>query len=155
MSKLNAMSVQMGVSVATGDHPPKSQMVDSLIAFSVLDFDPDEPGDYGRQPRVDVDLLIVDGELAGTRDEKWRTWGNLAGQMGAQAAGVTIAARVTSGPGKVKDSSWYGLDFALTPEEIAIVREAVLNAAGGVQAGTDSEPKTTKAAKKDGAKAPF
>ncbi len=156
---LNAMSVQAGVAANLGDHLPKTELIDQLIAFSVVDYDPDEPGDYGRQPRVDVDLLVVTGPHAGTRDEKWRTWGNLAAQMGAQDAGATIAARVTSGPGKVKDSRWYGLSFELTPEEIGEVREAVLAAAGGVQAAkppagkpatngkaSKSKPATTKVA---------
>lgn len=145
---LNAMSVQQGTSVASGDHLPKSELIGELIAFAVIEFDPNEPGDYGVQARVDVDLLVVTGPHAGTRDEKWRTWGNLAAQMGGQPEGATIAARVTSGPGKVKDSKWYGLDFGLDPDEIAEVREAVLAAAGGVKAAVDPKAKANGTAAK-------
>lgn len=145
--KLSAMSVKPGVTAPVGDHVPKTELVGCMIAFSVIDYAPDEPGEYGRQPRVDVDLLVVDGAYAGTRDDGWRTWGNLARQMGEQGEG-TIAARVTSGPGKAQGSKWYGLDFELTVEEIQQIKEAVLSATTSTPKTKTDEPKSNGSAKR-------
>jgi hypothetical protein len=142
------MSVRTGTAVSSGEHLLKQDLVDELVAFVVVDYDPDAATDFGRQPVVDVELLVCSGEHKGTYDATWRNWGNLARQMGEQGDG-TIAARVTSGAGKVKDSTWFGLDFELSADELAEVRQAVMDIAVGEEkkAEKKKEPKA-KAEKK-------
>jgi hypothetical protein len=125
---LSVSNIGRGAAPATGDLR-KSDLVGEVIAFAVTDYDPKEAGQYGVQPRVDVDLIVCSGDRAGERDERWRTWGNLAAQMGEQDHGRTIVARVASGPGKTQGSTWYGLDFdTIGDAELMAARKAILEA---------------------------
>ena len=128
---LSVTNIGRGAAPASGDLR-KSDLVGQLVAFAVTDYDPKEAGQYGVQPRVDVDLIVCSGERAGERDERWRTWGNLAEQMGAQERGRTIVARVASGPGKTQGSKWYGLDFdSVTDDDLLQARRVLLEATSG------------------------
>jgi hypothetical protein len=136
---LSAHSVQRGTTPSSDGHLPKSELVGELIAFSVVDYDPKSIGKFGVQPSVEVDLLVVTGPHAGTHDPSWKTFGNLAKQLGSQQAGATIAARVTSGPGATAGSTWYGADFDLSDAELRQVREAIL-AIGEPESVSDPVP---------------
>lgn len=103
----------------------KSDLVGHLVAFTVTGYDEAALTQYGAQAQVDVDLLVVDGPSAGARDPRWRTFGNLARQMGAQPAGATVVARVTSGPGRAPGSTWYGINLDVSDADVELARAAV------------------------------
>lgn len=100
----------------------------ALIVFSVISFDPNAETHFGFSPDATVDLLVVSGRFAGRRDRQWRVFGNLARQLGEQPAGETTVGRVTSGPGKVAGSSWYGIDFDVSDAEMEAAKAAILTA---------------------------
>jgi hypothetical protein len=113
---LDAKTATRGTAT-TSDGIAKTELVGQTIAFSVLSYDPEHLGNYGLQPKVVVDLLVLDGPLEGSRDESWATYGNLAAQMGEQPRGKTVIAKVASGPGKTAGSKWFGLDLDIPEGE--------------------------------------
>ena len=101
----------------------KDSLVGRLVVFTVKSFDPDHEGSYGPSPQIDVEILVADGPNRGLYDPSWRTWGNLARQMGAVAPGRTAVARVAAGKSG-NGRSWYGLDWNITDRDIAEAKTA-------------------------------
>lgn len=124
----------------------------ALVAFSVIAYTPEAETQYGTNADVTVDLLVVDGRLAGRRDRQWRAFGNLARQLGAQPVGETVVARITSGMGKVPGSRWYGADFDVDDNDLAVARTAIDEATNQNPAKPASRPATTGGG---AARAPF
>lgn len=109
----------------TGEKLSKAQLVGALVVYRLIEFVPDYPGKYGSQPMARVECLVVDGPHAGTHEpERWE-FGVLAKQFGSQNGDGTHACKITSGAGSLPGSTWYGCDFDLSEEELAIARAAV------------------------------
>lgn len=118
----------------------------AVVVFSVGTFNPAAENRHRVTADVTADLLVVTGRHAGRRDRQWREWGNLAKQMGAQPAGVTVVGRVTSGPGSTPGSRWYGIDFrSITDVEVAAARAMVADVLAR-DALLDAEARTRAAA---------
>lgn len=134
---IDPLNVIVGRGADRGDRIERDDLVGEIIVFAVDSYDPAEKGQYGVQPRVDADLLVVTGRAGGRRDRRWRTWGELARQM-AEQSGTTVA-RVITGHGK-SGSRWFGLDFDITPGEASAVAEVVAAASGDPRLVVTPEP---------------
>ena len=76
----------------------KSDLVGALIAFTLREYDDKLPTVHGDTTAAFVDLVVVDGKLAGTTQERWAAFGNLGKQIGeALDEGDIAVGRITGG----------------------------------------------------------
>ena len=99
----------------------------ALIVFALGTYQASVDTVYGQQPYAVVDGLVVTGRDAGRRERAWTVWGNLDRQLGTQAPGASIVARVVSGAGRTPGSTWYGLDFNISDADLEAARNALSN----------------------------
>lgn len=150
-----SQEVQRGVAASSGKLS-KNALVGSLVAVRVLGYDDEHMSRYGVGHKTELDLLVVDGEMAGLLEEQWTTYGELARQLGEQTPNVWIGCRVTSGPGSAPGSRWFGADFEIGDDEFEQV-EAAVRALGNGTAPADGKkdkPKKDKGKKKDATAGP-
>ena len=77
----------------------KSDSSAPLITFTLREYDDNKlPTVHGDTTAAFVDLVVVDGKLAGTTQERWAAFGNLGKQIGeALDEGDIAVGRITSG----------------------------------------------------------
>lgn len=136
--------------VRPAEPPPdlRDQLVGHLIVWRVLEYGEVETR-FGTRASATVALLVCDGDDAGARHEL-TTFGRLARQLGEQAEGATLAARMERWQRGTQ--SGYGLDYSLTDADLEQAR-AVITAAQGLSTARTTR-KTPKATRTTAAGAP-
>lgn len=117
----------------------KSDLVGALIAFTLREYDDKLPTVHGDTTAAFVDLVVVDGKLAGTTQERWAAFGNLGKQIGeALDEGDIAVGRITSGK-SASGRSWFGIDYAEEPADFAAAEKALEAAVATAQAPAASD----------------
>lgn len=114
----------------------KEDLDGEIIAFDVVDYDAQYEGNFGKNPRITVDLIICSGPHKGEKQDNTYFSNNLAVQMHkAAAGGGATVVKVTSGNSKY-GTKWYGVD-AVSESDFAAALEVVQDVLG--QAGQPAE----------------
>ena len=99
----------------SGDRIPKRELVGSRVVLKLLEYDPARPTEYGESACAFVDLTVIDGQHAGTRDERYLFAGNAGKQIGEGLDVDGLApAVVVSGKTK-RGGEYFGVEW-LTDE---------------------------------------
>lgn len=128
MPDLDPQTVTRGTNPEnTADTLDKQQLAadHALIVFAVHSYNPNAELHYRTDAEAVLDVLVLSGRHRARREREWRVFGNLARQAGTQLPGVSVVARVTSGPAKTAGSTWYGLDFDVTDDELDTARRGI------------------------------
>jgi hypothetical protein len=101
----------------------KTDLKDRLCVIRLTKVEQAVETKYGTSMRADAAVLVVDGALAGTVDEDFSAFGNLASQMDRIGLGSTSLARVIHGTSGTK--TFWGLDFDLRDGDLEAAEAAV------------------------------
>ena len=111
-----------------GDKPRKDDLVGSLVAITMRDYDGECVTKYGKQAMAEFDLVVVDGDRAGYVEEARREFGNLAQQIGdGLEPGDMGVGRYISGEGN-QGRKWFGIEWAEDEGDFAAAEAALSKA---------------------------
>lgn len=101
----------------------KSQLKDQLAVFKLTALDHNIETKFGPTTRATAEVLIVEGQDAGTYSAKFMAFGNLAKQMEPIGVGNTALGRVIYGVAGTK--TYWGIDFSVDENDTSLAERAI------------------------------